>query len=88
VKGRPAPARAATDVTLRTVRGELRAIGTVRGNPGDRLSTIPLTNSERTLADKKLVRGPTENLGVKNVTVNGNPFVLLLPLAAPAPPSY
>ena len=88
LKGHPAPSRTVSDVTLRNVRGEFRSMGTLRGNPGDVLRNITLENIDLKLADEKFALGPTENLVVKNVMVNGKPFVLPAPLATPAPPSH
>ena len=88
LKGQPSPARTVNDVTLRNVRGECRSLGTLRGNPGDVLRDITLENIDLKLTDEKFAVGPTDNLVVKNVTVNGRPFVVPAPLAAPAPPSH
>lgn len=65
-----------SDVTLRNVRGEFRPMGTLRGNPGDGRRDLTLENCDLKLADETLALGPTENFVVKNVTVNGKPFIL------------
>ncbi len=88
LKGQPAPKRTVNNVTLRNVRGAYRSLGTLRGNPGDTLRDITLENIDVKLADEKFALGPTENLVVKNVNVNGKPWVLPAVLAAPPPPSH
>ncbi len=88
LKGQPPPGRTVNDVTIRNVRGTFRSLGTLRGNPGDTLRDLTLENFDLTLADEKFTLGPTENLTVKNVRVNGKAFVLPAPTAAPAPASH
>lgn len=88
LKGQPPPKRIVNNVTLRNVRGEFRTLGTLRGNPGDTLRDLTLENIELKLADEKFALGPTDNLVVRNVRVNGRPFVPPPPLAAPPPPSH
>lgn len=88
LKGHPAPKRTVNNVTLRNVRGEFRSLGTLRGNPGDTLRDLTLENIDLKLTDEKFALGPTENLVVKNVQVNGKPFVLPAVMTAPAPGSH
>ena len=88
LKGQPPPKRTVNDVTIRNVRGAFRSLGTLRGNPGDALRDITLENIDLTLADEKFALGPTENLVVKNVRVNGRAFVLPALTVAPAPASH
>ncbi len=75
LKSQPPPARAVNDVTIRNVSGEFRTLGTLRGNKGDVLRDITLENFDLKLADERLALGATENLVVKNVTVNGKPWL-------------
>lgn len=88
LKGHPAPKRTVSNVTIRNVRGEFRSLGTLRGNPGDVLRDITLENFDLKLSDEKFALGSTENLVVKNVTVNGRAFVLPAPMTAAPPPSH
>lgn len=88
LKGHPAPKRTVSTVTIRNVRGEFRSLGTLRGNPGDVLRDITLEDFELKLSDEKFALGPTENLVVKNVRVNGKAFVPPEPMATPPPPSH
>ena len=76
LRGRPAPARTVERITLRNITGSYRALGTLRGNPGDTLRDITLENIDVTLTEEKFTPGPVENLILKNVRVNGRPFVL------------
>ena len=48
------------------------------------LRDITLENVDVQLADEKFTLGPVENLGLKNVRVNGKPFVA--PVPTPPPP--
>lgn len=88
LKGQPAPKRTVNNVTLRNVRGTYRSLGTLRGNPGDTLRDLTLENIDLKLADEKFALGPTENLVVKNVQVNGKPLVLPAVMTTPAPGSH
>jgi polygalacturonase len=76
LKGLPAPTRTVSRVTIKNVRGTFRSLGTLRGNPGDGLRDITLENIDLKLTDEKFTLGPTENLVVKNVRVNGQAWVL------------
>ena len=80
LKGLPPPARTVNNVTLRDITGEYRSLGVLRGNPGDTLRDITLENIDVKLGTDrgadKLVLGTTENLVLKNVVVNGKPYVV------------
>jgi alpha-L-rhamnosidase len=83
LKGHPPPSRRVNAITLRNIRGEYGAFGTLRGNPGDVLRDITLENLDVRLSTERgadrLALGATENLALKNVRVNGQPY-------QPAPP--
>jgi alpha-L-rhamnosidase len=79
LQGRPAPSRTVNNVTLRNITGSYRALGTLRGNPGDTLRDITLENIDVQLADEKFAPEGVTDLVLRNVTVNGKPF------ATPAP---
>jgi polygalacturonase len=78
LKGHPAPSRQVNNITLRNLRGEYGAFGTLRGNPGDTLRNITLENIDVKLSpdrfSDRLVLGATENLALKGVRVNGQPY--------------
>lgn len=88
LKGQPPPSRKVNDVTLRNIRGTFRSLGTLRGNPGDVLRDFTLENIELKLGDEKFALGPTENLVVKNVTVNGKAFTPPVVITTPPAPSH
>lgn len=81
LKGLPPPSRTVNNITLRNLSGTYRTLGQLRGNPGDTLRDITLENIDLKLADEKFTVGRVENLVLKNVTVNGKPFVV--PAARP-----
>ena len=81
LKGQPPPSRTVNDVTIRNVTGEFRTLGSLGGNPGDTLRDITLENVDLKLADERLALGHVENLALKNVRVNGKPYVLPAPAA-------
>jgi len=81
LQGQPPPARTVSDVTIRNVTGEFRALGSLRGSKGDTLRDITLENINVKLDDEKLALGQVQNLVVKNVVVNKRPYVL------PSPPA-
>lgn len=74
LKGQPPPSRRVNNITLRNITGAYRAFGVLRGNPGDTLRDFTLENVNLTLTDAKLAVGQVENLVLKNVVVNGQPF--------------
>jgi polygalacturonase len=84
LKGEKPPTRQVNKITLRNIKGEYGAFGILRGNaakadtgtPADILRNITLENIDVKLARPALTLGPTENLVVKNVTVNGQPYEL------------
>lgn len=76
LKGLPAPSRKVNNVTLRNITGEFRTLGSLRGSKGDILQDFTLENVNLKLADEQLVLGVTQNLQLKNVTVNGHPYQL------------
>jgi len=76
LQGQPAPARTVNNVTLRNITGSYRALGTLRGNPGDTLRDITLENVDVQVADDKFAVAGVTGLVLKNVTVNGKAFTL------------
>ena len=78
LKGQPPPSRMVNDVTIRNVSGTYGAFGQLRGNPGDVIRDITLENIDVKLngprGGDRLNLGKVDNLVVKNVVVNGQPF--------------
>lgn len=83
LKGQPAPSRTVERITIRNVAGSYRTLGSLRGNPGDTIRDFTLENVALTLADENLALGTVKDLVLKNVTVNGKPYVLPAVAAAP-----
>lgn len=75
LQGHAAPSREVNAIALRNIHGEYGSFGTLRGNPGDDLHDIALENFDVKLSPDhggdRLALGPTRNLTVKNVRVNG-----------------
>jgi alpha-L-rhamnosidase len=84
LQGQPSPARLVNDVTIRNVTGHYRTLGVLGGNAGDVLRDITLENVDMQVTDENFKLGPVENLALKNVKVNGQPFVP--PAVTPPPP--
>jgi polygalacturonase len=84
LKGQPPPARQVNNITLRNITGSYRMLGTLSGNTGDVLRDITLENVDVQLTENRFRLGPVENFQLKNVTVNGQPFVP--PAVTPPPP--
>ncbi|HEX2854861.1 MAG TPA: glycosyl hydrolase family 28 protein [Opitutaceae bacterium] len=82
LKGLPPPTRTVNNITIRNVTGEFRTLGSLRGNKGDVIRDITLENIDLKLTDKQLQLGQIENLQLKNVRVNGEPYQLPKPNAA------
>ncbi len=76
LKGQPAPSRTVERITIRNVSGNYRTLGSLLGNPGDTIRDFTLENVTLTLTDEKLALGVVKNLELKNVNVNGKPYVL------------
>jgi len=84
LKGQPPPSRRVNNITLRNITGSYRMLGTLSGSAGDVLRDITLENVDVQLTENRFRLGPVENLQLRNVTVNGQPFVL--PAVTPPPP--
>ena len=84
LKGQPPPSRQVNNITLRNITGSYRTLGVLGGNAGDVLRDITLENVDVQLTDEKFRLGPVENLQLKNIKVNGQPFVP--PAVTPPPP--
>jgi polygalacturonase len=84
LKGQPPPSRQVNNITLRNITGSYRALGVLGGNAGDVLRDITLENVDVQVTDENFRLGPVENLQLKNVKVNGKPFVA--PAVTPPPP--
>lgn len=78
LNGHAAPARRVNNITLRNLRGEYGALGTLRGNNGDVLRDITLEDFDVKVSTdrvgERLILGATQNLVVKNVMVNGKAY--------------
>ena len=86
LKGLPMPTRSIRNVTIRNVSGKFGTMGTLRGNAGDLITGITLENIDLQLKSSQFALGPTENLQLKNVRVNGEEFKLPAVLPPPALP--
>ncbi len=75
LKGYPSPSRTVSQVMIRNVSGQFSSLGTLYGNPGDTLRDITLENFDVSLASEKFELGDVKNLVLKNVRVNGNPYL-------------
>ena len=84
LKGQPPPPRQVNNITLRNITGSYRTLGVLGGNAGDVLRDITLENVDVKLTDENFRLGPVENLQLRNITVNGKPFVP--PAVTPPPP--
>ncbi|HEY0969319.1 MAG TPA: glycosyl hydrolase family 28 protein [Opitutaceae bacterium] len=81
-KGQPPSPSHVKDVTIRNVKGNYRTMGALRPNEIDTISNITLENIDLTLTEETFVLGPVDGFHLKNVTVNGKPYVLPAAIAA------
>jgi polygalacturonase len=86
LKGLPAPQRTVENITIRNVTGTYRTLGSLRGNYGDTIRDFTLENLALTLTGEELALGVVQRLVLKNVVVNGRPYVLP-PAVEPRPVS-
>jgi polygalacturonase len=76
LKGHPAPSRTVERIAIRNVTGSYRTLGSLTGNHGDMIRDVTLENITLTLTDEKFALGVVKDLVLKNVVVNGKPYVL------------
>ena len=81
LKGQPSPSSIITGVTIRNVTGDARSLGALGGHTTSTIRNITLENIQLTLTDANFAPGTVENLQLKNVQVNGKPFVAPAPAA-------
>lgn len=87
-QGQPPRPSHVRDITIRNVKGSYRTMGALRPNEIDTIANVTLENIDLTLAEETFVLGPVDGFHLKNVTVNGKPYVPPTPIAAaplPAP---
>jgi parallel beta-helix repeat protein len=75
LQGQPPPSREVNGVVLKNIHGEYGSFGPLRGNPGDVLRDFTLENIDVKLKDPAVHLDALEKLTVKNVTINGAPYV-------------
>ncbi|MGA2051745.1 MAG: glycosyl hydrolase family 28 protein [Opitutales bacterium] len=76
------PAHRIDHVLVRNVSGQFGSFGTLQGSVGDQLQDITLENFDVTLRNPAFRLGPTENLVLNNVVINGSPYALPTPVPA------
>jgi polygalacturonase len=77
LKGAAPPKSVVKNITLENIHGSFGSFGEIEGAPGQtEISNITLENINVTLKDGNLNAPDVKHLVVKNVTVNGKPFVL------------
>jgi alpha-L-rhamnosidase len=63
-------------VTLSNIKGRYGSLGVIKGNPGQTtISDITLKNFDVQLKTNKFTAVDIRNLKLKNVIVNGKPFL-------------
>lgn len=77
LKGHAPPTRRVNGITLRDISGKFGSLGTLGGNPGDRLEDITLENIDLKLAFAGFSPSKVENFVMRNVKVNGQPLALV-----------
>jgi alpha-L-rhamnosidase len=82
LKGHPLQPSVVKNVVIKNLTGRYGALGVLNPNAIDTVDGITLENIALTLADEKFELGQVvKNLVVKNVTINGKPFVTPAPQA-------
>lgn len=76
LKGQPPPRSIVRKISLSDIKGSYGAFGTIRGNPDQtEIGEIALENIDVQLARPTLRMPATDSVRIKNVMVNGTPFV-------------
>lgn len=71
LQGHEPPQSVVRNVTVRNLKGSLRSLGELRGNPGDLLANILLENLQLTCERDQLRIGKVEGLRAVSTSVNG-----------------
>lgn len=74
LKGHAPPSRSVSGITLRNITGEFYTLGSLGGNPGDKLSDIKLENIDLKLADGNFTPKGVSNFTATDVRINGKPY--------------
>jgi alpha-L-rhamnosidase len=84
LKGQPPPKSIVRNLTLSDFRGSYSSFGGIQGNRGQtEISDVTLENFDVQLKNDKLRAVEVKNMKVRNVTVNGMPFVWPPPATTP-----
>ncbi|MGN6369169.1 MAG: glycoside hydrolase family 28 protein [Phycisphaerae bacterium] len=73
LQGHAPPTRTVKNVTLSSITGRFRSIGTIQANPGDTVENITFQNID-IQADPRALITDVKNLKVENVKLNGQPW--------------
>jgi polygalacturonase len=76
LQGHAPPKSVVRNVVLRDIRGSVRSLGELRGNPGDEIESVLVENVELTAEKATLRTDAAAGLTLKNVRINGEPFTL------------
>ena len=74
LQGHPPPHRTVRNVTVRGITGDYGSLGVIRGNAGDLIEQITLTDLDLKVAADDFDLGPVKNLTATNVKLNGKPY--------------
>lgn len=76
LKGEPPPKSLVQNITIEDVKGRYGAFGAIQGNPGQtEIRNITIENVHVQLANATFEAPGVKGLKIKNVTVNGKPFL-------------
>jgi alpha-L-rhamnosidase len=74
LKGRTPPQSTVRNVTISNITGSYDSLGSIKAHDRVKISAITLENINLTLKSANFQPGPVENLVIKNVILNGQPF--------------
>lgn len=74
LQGAEPPKSIVRNVIVRRLRGSVRSLGELRGNPGDQIENVVLQDIELEAGSARFTVGEVEDLVLNGVTINGEPY--------------
>lgn len=76
LQGHEPPRSIVRNLRVKGVRGSMQSLGILRGNPGDVIEDVVIEDSELRVAKAAMDTNAQDEIKVRNVSLNGQPFTL------------